>query len=96
MEDLCITFMVLCFIGPFILLVFNMAEGEQLQGKRAFTIYKSLGLALTSVEVIAIPVFFVSMHKLRPWCKTLADAAENEFNEQFEEFAFIQNKSDPV
>ena len=85
-------FMVLCFIGPFVLLVLKMAEGEQRQGKRT-SIY---GLALTSVEVIAIPVFFVSMHKIRPWLKTLADAAENEFNEQFEEFEFIQNKSDPV
>ena len=52
-EDLCVVFMVLCFIGPFILLVFSLAEGDQLKDKKLYNIYKFVGITLTSIEIMA-------------------------------------------
>jgi hypothetical protein len=83
--------MVLCFIGPFILLVFSMAEGDQLKDKKLYNIYKFVGITLTSIEVLAIPLFFLSVHVIRPWLTKKWEAEEKD-----QEYDHIEDETSPA
>ena len=80
--------MVLCFVGPFILLVFSMADPHQSKDKR---LYMCVGIALTAIEVLAIPLFLLSMHVIRPRLRKWWEAEERD-----DEYDFIEDEASPA